>query len=598
MELKLHSQKKQDNKYGACGIVYSIPSPYIVEKGKVYELKEKKDSTIKSLVIQKPAFITAICEDIDTGLQKIELTIVDNNRKIIIPKSIAYNKNKLINYADKGLHVTSLNANYWVDFISNLEVLNEKIIPIKQTCNHLGWVDEKSFLPYVKGAYELDVDEVGQTWINCVKPKGNLIEWIKVVIKHSKNPIFRFVISASFATPLLKILNVRNVVIYNWHQSRGGKTAASYMGMSVWGNPEMLKSDFSATLVGTEGLSKLMCDFPILIDEKMVSKNKAKIEIMIYELAGGKSKLRGTTTGSVQANAMWRGITLTSGEEPLSNNKSQDGVRSRIIELYGKPFESEEEASKIYDFTKENYGLAGPYFINKLIENYSTDNYQWIKDKFDETKTTIKKKYNGLDFAKISSIALIAVADILFRKIFLNKSEESTFEMLDEIVPNIMESNSKDLVDYAYSYIGDWILANDGRFHRILFKEESITNDNVNELHVNTSDLVKTESYGVYDKGVFYIWPSKFEEVLQKAGYNSDKVMRGFKERNYIVTEDSNSYTTKVYYNGCDREFIGIKLESETTTTMQALKEQGKLENMEKSELIDLDLRKHKVFSI
>lgn len=386
MDIKLHRQKKEDNKYGACGIVYTIPSPYIVEKGKVYEIKEKKDCKIKSLVIQKPAFITAICEDIDTGLQKVELTIVDNKKKIIIPKSIAYNKNKLINYADRGLHVTSLNANYWVDFISNLEVLNEEVIPIKKTCNHLGWVDEKNFLPYVKGAYELDVDEDKQSWINHIKPKGSLIEWLKLVIAHEKNPIFRFVISASFATPLLKILNVRNVVIYNWYQSKGGKTATTYVAISAFGNPEGLKSDFGGTLVGTEGLSKLMCDFPIMIDEKMVSKNNAKIEIMVYELAGGKSKTRGTTTGSVQTNAMWRGITLTSGEEPLSSNKSQDGVRSRIIELYGKPFENEEDASKIYDFTKENYGLAGPYFINKLIEVYSTDNYQWIKDKFDETK--------------------------------------------------------------------------------------------------------------------------------------------------------------------------------------------------------------------
>ena len=57
MELKLHSQKKQDNKYGACGIVYSIPPPYIVEKGKVYELKEKKDCFVSqkehTLIIEK-----------------------------------------------------------------------------------------------------------------------------------------------------------------------------------------------------------------------------------------------------------------------------------------------------------------------------------------------------------------------------------------------------------------------------------------------------------------------------------------------------------------------------------------------------------------
>ena len=363
---------------------------------------------------------------------------------------------------------------------------------------------------------------------------------------------------------------------------KDGKTAAAYVAISVWGTPENLKVNFDATLVGIEGLSKIFVDLPILVDEKMIDKNQQKVEKMVYGIASGKTKLRGTTNGSVQATAIWRCITLSTGEEPLSNNKSQDGVRSRIIELYGKTFEDEAEAYKMYQFTQEHCGTAGKFYINYLIQKYGKDNYKKLKVKLEEIKVRLKARCPNINFAQLSYIALVTLADILIGDIFYRTTEESSYEMAEKVVENISKSISKDLVDHAYSDIGDWILSNESRFDKVEFKKANYYSDEAIEVHSETSSL-NVEKYGVYNEEIFYIWPSKFEAVIENAGFNSEKVKQGFKERNYIVS-DNDSLTTKVFYNGCERELIGIKLKSETVHSIDDLHENGLATELENTE--------------
>lgn len=311
----------------------------------------------------------------------------------------------------------------------------------------------------------------------------------------------------------------------------------------------------------------------------MIDKNQQKVEKMVYGLASGKTKLRGTTTGSVQATAIWRCITLSTGEEPLSNNKSQDGVRSRIIELYGKPFEDEAEAHKMYQFTQEHCGTAGKLYINYLIQKYGKDNYKILKARLDEIKAKLKVRCPNINFAQLSYIALVTLADILIGEIFYKTNEESSYEMAEKVVENISKAVSKDLVDYAYSYIGDWILSNENRFDKVEFAKTDYYSDEAFEVHSESGNL-SVERYGVYNNEIFYIWPTKFESVLESAGFNSEKVKQGFKERKYIVS-DEDSLTTKVFYNGCEREFIGIKLKSEIAHNIDELHEKGLATDLE-----------------
>ena len=224
MEINLHDEEpERDDFYESCGIKYQIPQPFAIRNGAICVVDSTTDPPIYIPIILRPAFITAICKNIDTGNEKIEVTLEKKSQKIFVDKSTLYSRSKIIQLADKGMQVTSLNATKWIKFLSDLEVLNEDVIPTKTTISHLGWIDNKTFIPYNKGNYDLDVDDDIAIWTNALTEKGDLEKWVEEMARLRENQIFRFILATSFTAPLLKITNSRNFVVYNWGNSKRRK---------------------------------------------------------------------------------------------------------------------------------------------------------------------------------------------------------------------------------------------------------------------------------------------------------------------------------------------------------------------------------------
>ena len=110
------------------------------------------------------------------------------------------------------------------------------------------------------------------------------------------------------------------------------------MAISVWGNPTKLMGSFNATSVGLERMAGILKHLPFAIDELQVLNNKRlPLENIIYSLDNGFGRLRGAKDGGMQETLSWRNNIITSGEQPISKESSNDGVLSRVLELYGKP---------------------------------------------------------------------------------------------------------------------------------------------------------------------------------------------------------------------------------------------------------------------
>lgn len=564
-------EQETDNQVEFNGILYIIPENYVfsIKNGLKAKKFDKKGTLIGFEPIScTPILINNVLENKDTGNQKVELVFCNTGKKVIVDKSELYSHTKITKLANKGMQVTSLTSKDWVEFLSQLEGLNGDVIPRKITISRLGWVDPKTFIPYSMNEYLLDVNDNTNTWVQALAYKGSLPAWVLKMSKLRKNNIFRYTLAVSFSAPLLKITGTRSFVSYNWATSKGGKTAAAYCAMSVWGLAESLKVSFDATKNGIEGLSKIFADMPILIDERQIDKNQNKVEEIIYMFANGKSKLRATQTGGVQQNAKWRAIAISTGEEPLSNSQSQDGVRSRVLEIYGRPIDDERTASEMYSFTQENYGLAGPIFVNTLIKNYSHNNYEGVINLFNKVKEIIKERCPNVNFAQLSYISLVTTADILIGQLFFKTDMESSLQMAEKIIENINKLGSVDLIDNAYNFIKEWLLANSAKFDVRNFVKSHSEDTNVTEvITANTG----TDRYGLYEKGIFYIWPSKFNEKVKQQGFNPDKVRQGFKDRGYIITDNENTSTISMIFKGEERDFIGFKLQISDTIDVKQM---------------------------
>ena len=252
-------------------------------------------------------------------------------------------------------------------------------------------------------------------------------------------------------------------------------------------------------------------------------------------LGNGISRIRGNKTGGVQPINTWKTVVLATGEETISTSKSTTGIQTRCLEIEGSPFDRDEgKASKMYSIIANEYGTAGPYYINKIIEDYRKDNYKELKQKYNEVFEKIKTDTSNDISSYISSVAVVTLADILVSKMLFNEeSEEASYKMAKEILDNLDKSKEIDIVDKCYAYISSWIKANYKYFDRYktIRNEQEEIDDPENDLKSNSN----SKTLGLYDDNSYFVFRYALEDKLSSKGYSYRTMTRKFVERGYII---------------------------------------------------------------
>src|SRR5690606_18375420 len=261
------------------------------------------------------------------------------------------------------------------------------------------------------------------------EPAGDFDHWLRTAARARRHPMVRFILSSAFAAPLLRLVGHRTFIVHLWGPSRGGKTAAGWLAISVWGDPEQLTASFYATRVGMERMAALYSDLPMLVDERQVVGDKQElVEGLVYMLGLGRSEIRVTKSGGLEAAKTWHTIVLTTGEGPLSSDSSPTDGKTWALEWYGEPFEGyEAEARRIYGLTKSHHGHAGTLFIRRLISELQQDpNY--IKTDVDTITGLLERDFPGALGSHLSAVAIVTVADYYASEWIFGESEDDALE--------------------------------------------------------------------------------------------------------------------------------------------------------------------------
>ncbi len=468
-----------------------------------------------------PLIISRRFENIDDGTQKVEIKFLNHNhwKSVIAPRSHIFNRNSIIKYADSGLPVSSGNASDIVKYLSDYESANDKCIPFVKSISRIGWIC-REFFPYkVKDeiVFETEYKEasniIGST-IEC----GSFDIWLKNAKQLKNNPFGRFILSSSFASPLLEILNHRVFFVHIWHDSKSGKTAAIKMAISVWGNPTKLMGSFNATSVGLERMAGILKHLPFAIDELQVLNSKRlSVENIIYSLGNGFGRLRGSKEGGVQETASWRNNILTSGEQPMTKESSNDGVLTRALELYGKPVDNVDIAHQLHLVSENNYGFAGRIFVEYLIDTVLRDKGKVNRD-FNSIRSEIEKRQSeGSDNTHLDNVAIVCLGDYYSGISVFKESEKEAWNeavtLGTQILKNCKELQKADTIDRAWDFVTGWITSNKNRF---------------------LPD--STPCFGKIEQDAVYIIPNILRQALEENGFDYSKVTRGFKDRGFIET--------------------------------------------------------------
>lgn len=492
-------------------------------------------------ICRTPIILTQRLKSIETGDEKMEIAFKrdDQWHTAIYPRSTIFSSRSITALADLGCTITSENAKQVVRFLGALEAENIDIIPKADATSTFGWQPGKRFIPGHDQGLALDIDPSQKGMATAYCQNGTMEKWVGHMAPHRERDKFRFILAASFAAPLLRIVKQRIFFVYNWGGSKGGKTAALKAALSAWGDPERLMVNFNATQVGLERTAAFYCDLPLGIDERQLAgNNQGALEKIVYMIASGTGKIRGAKGGGLQAIHQWRTVALATGEEPLSTDTTQTGVSTRVLEIYGGPFDNEQDAGIMHQQAVMDCGWAGPAFIERIVKL----DERTICEAYEAMQLFIRAVSEGKNGSHISGIAAVALADAMIDSWFFGagsemappfKAPENAPEFLqrlgiaweswikaksmaEHILVEQVESNSTDVNENAVQFMVDWVLSNKAYFG---------TNT------VGTC-LGMTSEQG----NIAYIFPSTLNQALTKAGYSPRKTMKYMAERGLVTT--------------------------------------------------------------
>lgn len=481
-------------------------------------------------VCRTPILLTQRLKSLETGDEKMEVAFKRDGewQRAIYPRSVIFSSRSITTLADLGCTITSENSKNVVKFLGALESENIDIIPKNDATSTFGWQPGRRFIPGHDEGITLDIDPSQRGMAAAYCQNGTMERWIEHMAPHRSREKFRFILAASFAAPLLRIVKQRIFFVYNWGGSKGGKTAALKAALSAWGDPERLMVNFNATQVGLERTAAFCCDLPLGIDERQLAgNNQGALEKIVYMIASGTGKIRGAKSGGIQTVHQWRTVALATGEEPLSTETSQTGVSTRVLEIYGGPFDNEQDAALMHQQAAMDCGWAGPAFIEHILQMDERE----IVERYEDMQRYIRETSQGKNGSHIAGIAAVALADSLIDEWFFGGNpRESVAEakrMAASILINQVEANTTDVNENAVQFIVDWVLAN-----RSYFGANAIG-----------TCLGFTSESG----NTAYIFPSMLNQALTKAGYSPRKTMKYMAEKDLIGTDTDRKTGKKQY---------------------------------------------------
>ena len=529
----------------------AIPANFSYGADGVHEVRMTEMGQVQRLAAGTPVIISEKQYNVDTQTEKIQISFryYDHWVHTVCKRSEIFSARGIIALTDRGLNTSSESAKYLVKYLQALEAANPNI-PLVHAVSKIGWrpYGLSEFVIPSSSKYRVDMDDDGELSAAFTQ-RGTLEEWQEAAQEIRKHTFARFVLAASFATPLLCICKNRNFMIYFWGTSGGGKTAAQRFALSVWGNPTRLMKSFYGTTNGLERAAEYSNDFPLVINERqvMMGNNKQEaLESLVYMLEGGHGKVRASKSG-IRKAATWRTIAMASGEEPLSKESSIQGVKTRLIELNTYPVLPEETAKLVYTIDEEQHGTAGRAFIERLLQEAGTE-YAEILTARQALIERLRADYPEHFEPHIDNVATVAIADMLVSMWLFGavpeEAQQDAYDMAAVIMVELPTRREISDTQRAWDFVEAWLVSNRQRFSEEFGERARLSPE-----------------YGFVRDNCINVYPMYLRAALDDEGFSSNKFLKEFAEMGLICSspeKNKRRFTKRVSYGGTKLHVVQI----------------------------------------
>ena len=254
-----------------------------------------------------------------------------------------------------------------------------------------GWHEDSYIMPSGETITATDKDPAiiynGDTsQAKAYQPSGELTDWQQNIARYAVgNSRLCLALGASFAAPLLSLLNEESGGFHLMGDSSDGKTTAAKVALSVWGKPSGSLLSWSGTKIGFSNTAAARNDGLLVLDE-IGQASPHVIGDTVYSVMNGINKVQGAKQGGNRALSRWKVMMFSTGEKTpdsiLKHHKGDwnAGQAARLPSIraaaqYGiydtlHGFEDGALLSEhIAQSTEKYHGTAGRLFIRQLLDD-------------------------------------------------------------------------------------------------------------------------------------------------------------------------------------------------------------------------------------
>lgn len=420
--------------------------------------------------------LNKIERNIDTG--KIDFVISTNylNKEIelTIPRVDALNKKGILKLSEKGAKVNEYNAKY---HIQSLEYQEDMIGSVNNTHSELGYfIHENSEVFKLYKGINIESNYVGKL---DIEPKGALLEYLEGIRCYvSKHPSTSLAWLIGLSSAVVSILHKSNIdintlLVHFVGESSKGKSTATMLAISPWGNPKLgingLYNSWNATenalisaLSGNHGVAYALDELSMTKVENLTS--------LIYNITSGKDKARLTKEIELRESGTWITTIISNGEASiLSKSNKNTGLDIRVLELEDIEWTRDAEHSEnIKEFVNRCHGILGQDFAKKLILSYNSDIikiFNFERNKFIEELDKLNIIDNKTQRTS-SKYAVILTTAVLINRFYIRSDIRLDIDKIREIlIKTEVESIKKRGIEKrAEDYLIQVIEANASKF--------------------------------------------------------------------------------------------------------------------------------------
>ena len=349
-----------------------------VRKGK-YEDGEFKPDSKYSFVSSKPILPVAILDNLDNEVQKVELAWWESDKakwvRTVTNRETLVNSSKITKLADRGVPVGSDNSKAMSTYFNSVLCEFDGKLPRKPARSVMGWCeydDKMLFMPYTD-LIDFDGGEEYKAEYKAIRNKGTLESWIERLEPLRVSMEVRLMMAASFASPLIHIIQENPFVFHLYGGSGSGKTVCMLLAMSIWGDPDQgkLTRSMNTTINAMMERATFLNSLPFAGDELQTIKSRwtGTYDSLIMQITEGINRGR-MKNNELQEMRSWKCAFLFTGEEPCVKATSGGGVVNRCIQVEIKTpvFDKTgpDSGNKIANFARTHFGNAGRAYIERV----------------------------------------------------------------------------------------------------------------------------------------------------------------------------------------------------------------------------------------